>query len=182
MNRKAYTDGYTKNADGTFSKPGFKKAMTETLVEVLRPEIGKINQTAASMLADISGVKQFIVPVEPVGAPRMTQRDKWKKRPCVLRYFAFRDAVRKAVGPIASVPDRVDCIFYFAMPKSWSKKKQAKFVGLPHRVKPDRDNCDKAICDSLFEEDSAIHEGSQIKRWCWPGQERVVIKLTYQKP
>lgn len=139
------------------------------------------NNTAATMLDEISGVKTFVVNVEPMGAPRMTKRDKWKKRPVVLRYFAYRDAIRAAVGPVKEVPDRVDCEFYFPMPKSWSKKKMAQMNGKPHRSKPDRDNCDKAVCDALFAEDSSIHEGSQIKRWCYAGQERVVIKLTTYK-
>ncbi|HHE6457291.1 TPA: RusA family crossover junction endodeoxyribonuclease, partial [Proteus mirabilis] len=29
--------------------------------------------------------------IEPVPKPRMTQADKWKKRPPVLKYFAFKD-------------------------------------------------------------------------------------------
>ena len=36
----------------------------------------------------------FLIPVTPMGAPRQTQRDKWAKRPVVVRYHAFRDVVR----------------------------------------------------------------------------------------
>ena len=35
-----------------------------------------------------------------MGKPRMTQRDKWKKRPCVLRYHAFRDKMRHVIKSI----------------------------------------------------------------------------------
>lgn len=30
----------------------------------------------------------------PVPAPRMSQRDKWKKRPAVMKYWAWRDRIR----------------------------------------------------------------------------------------
>ena len=33
-------------------------------------------------------------PIIPLGKPRMTQRDKWAKRPAVLRYRAFKDECR----------------------------------------------------------------------------------------
>lgn len=33
-------------------------------------------------------------PIVPVPKPRMTQRDKWQKRPAVMRYRAFCDEVR----------------------------------------------------------------------------------------
>jgi len=36
----------------------------------------------------------MIYNINPVPKPRMTQSDKWKKRPPVLRYFAFKDECR----------------------------------------------------------------------------------------
>jgi len=39
---------------------------------------------------------KLIVHSNPVPAPRMTQRDKWKKRPVVLEYFAWRDRIFEA--------------------------------------------------------------------------------------
>lgn len=38
----------------------------------------------------------FEYPILPVPKPRMTQRDVWQKRPVVLRYRKFCDAVRNA--------------------------------------------------------------------------------------
>ncbi len=55
-------------------------------------------------------------PIDVVGKPRMTQRDKWKKRPCVLRYRAFADELRLKVGPIDRVPYCVSWSAYIAMP------------------------------------------------------------------
>ncbi len=47
---------------------------------------------------------KITVHIEPMGAPRMTQRDRWAKRPCVLRYHAFKDVLRaSAAGFIPNV-------------------------------------------------------------------------------
>ena len=44
-----------------------------------------------------------VYPITPVPKPRMTRRDRWAKRPCVLRYWAFKDEVRLRR---VSLPDR----------------------------------------------------------------------------
>jgi len=104
--------------------------------------------------------------IEPMGKPRMTQRDKWKKRPAVVRFHAFRDYVRLKTNSLdISDAYSVSWTAYFSMPKSWSNKKKEELKGQAHRQKPDRDNIDKAILDSLMKEDSGISEGKIIKRW-----------------
>lgn len=119
--------------------------------------------------------------IVPCPAPRMTQKDKWLKprRPCVARYFAYRDVLKSAIRNIPGVPDEVICHFWFPMPKSWSEKKKTSMDGKPHKQRPDRDNCDKSICDSLFEEDGAIWRGRQEKRWCYEGKERVMLTFVF---
>ena len=102
--------------------------------------------------------------LEPMGAPRMNRGDAWKKRPVVLRYRAFKDALRAAVGA-QSVPDALVCHFTFPMPPSWSNKKREFMRGKPHRQKPDRDNLEKAVMDALFQDDSGVWRGHQEKRW-----------------
>ncbi len=197
-------DGWVRQPDGSYSPP--KRAsvvVSGKEVQIFKPTAtvtplfktaskpdhsaglighkdGLLGQVINSPGSDGGLVSVFVVGVAPCPAPRMTRRDKWLKprRPAVQRYFDFRDALRATVGVVKEVPDRVDCEFYFAMPDSWSEKKKKAMDGKPHRAKPDRDNCDKAVCDALFAEDSAIHEGSQKKRWCRAGQERVEIKLT----
>ncbi len=104
--------------------------------------------------------------IEPMGKPRMTQRDKWAKRPCVERYFKFKDDLKHSVGSI--IPDDVYDVSwtaYFSMPKSWSRKKKDEMRGARHMQTPDRDNLDKAILDSLFKDDSRISDGHIRKRW-----------------
>lgn len=142
-------------------------------------------KTAASMLQamgpshTVKSMKEFIVNHCPMGAPRMTRRDKWKKRDCVERYHALRDAIRAVVGVVNDIPDRVDCIFFFPMPESWSEKKKFAMLGTAHRVRPDRDNCEKSILDALFLEDGGIHEGFTKKVWTFSGKERIVIRFYY---
>ena len=102
--------------------------------------------------------------VEPCSKPRMTQADKWKKRPSVVKFFAFRDAIKQSsVHNIAL--ESFDIEFYIQMPKSWSKKKKELHNGNPHKQRPDLDNYIKAWCDSIFEEDSVVWRFKASKRW-----------------
>jgi len=112
-------------------------------------------------------VIRFTVYGDPVGAPRMTQQDKWKQRPCVMRYRAWKDAARLAAGqlPDANSVMRLSWVAYFSPPPSWSAKKRHLAYGTLHRSRPDRDNVDKAVLDALFSEDSAIASGTIEKRW-----------------
>lgn len=100
--------------------------------------------------------------ITPMGKPRMTQRDKWKKRPCVVRYRAFKDACREAG---VSVGDVLDVVFVLPMPKSWSKKKKAEMVSQPHQQKPDLDNLEKALMDAVLAEDSNVWKIRSEKIW-----------------
>ena len=94
----------------------------------------------------------------------MTRADKWKKRQCVTKFFAFRDAIKlSSIHNIAL--ESFDIEFYIQMPKSWSKKKKAKMNGEPHQQRPDLDNYIKAWCDSVFEEDSVVWRFKASKRW-----------------
>ena len=102
--------------------------------------------------------------VPPCSKPRMTRADKWKKRPSVVKFFAFRDAIKQSsVHNIAL--ESFDIEFYIEMPKSWSKKKKSLHNGAPHKQRPDLDNYIKAWCDSVFEEDSVVWRFKATKRW-----------------
>jgi Holliday junction resolvase RusA-like endonuclease len=102
--------------------------------------------------------------VPPCSKPRMTRADKWKKRPSVVKFFAFRDAIKQSsVHNIAL--ESFDIEFYIEMPKSWSKKKKSLHNGTPHKQRPDLDNYIKAWCDSVFEEDSVVWRFKASKRW-----------------
>lgn len=116
-----------------------------------------------------------------MGKPRMTRRDVWKKRPVVLRYHEYCDRIRAAAPKQVNSADvyAVKITAYIAMPPSWSKREKAENFGMYHRSRPDWDNIGKAVCDALFEEDSAIGEGSTRKIWCHEGDQRTEIKLWF---
>jgi Holliday junction resolvase RusA-like endonuclease len=78
---------------------------------------------------------------------------------------------------MSKAPHEVNWTAYIAMPESWPKKKKTAMEGRPHRAKPDRDNIDKAILDSLWESDSCVSDGVIRKRWCWAGEERLEVEV-----
>jgi Holliday junction resolvase RusA-like endonuclease len=119
------------------------------------------------------------IDITPIGKPRMTQRDKWKKRPCVVKYRAFADELRAKVGPIEGKPSCVSWIAYIPMPKSWSKKKREAMHLQLHDQKPDRDNIDKAILDTLFEDDKSIAAGEIVKVWTDKPVGRIHLVIKY---
>lgn len=124
--------------------------------------------------------KQFTIPGEPIGKPRMTRADKWKKRPCVLAYRAWADVARLSAGalPAAEAIDEIECVAYFRPPPSWSQKKQAAVIGKPHCVKPDADNVLKSVCDALFKQDSALADLIVRKRYGW--ESRIDVTIDYR--
>lgn len=150
-------------------KPPFRKL---DRIPVEAPKI-----VSEAILAN--GTIEFTVHHKPMGAPRMTRRDKWLQRPCVMAYREFKDAINRDCPPIPH-PHRIlslSWIAFFVPPPSWSAKRRAAALGGLHRSKPDRDNIDKAILDALFAEDSAIALGTIEKRY---GIEACVkIKIVY---
>ena len=106
--------------------------------------------------------------INPVAAPRMTRRDRWMKRPCVMRYFAFRDELLKKSSGY-TLKDEISLIFGIPMPKSWSKKKKERMNLMPHQQKPDLDNLIKAFKDT-FGDDAHVHTyGIMRKVWAHEG-------------
>lgn len=112
----------------------------------------------------------------PVAKPRMTQADKWKQRPAVLRYWDFKDELRsQAMRQGFTLGEAFRVTFYLPMPQSWSKRKRAKMAGTKHQGRPDLDNLEKAVADSLApENDSYIWHKVSYKVWASEG--RIVIE------
>jgi len=118
------------------------------------------------------GYYTHIYDITPVPAPRMTRRDKWltgeKRRPCVQRYFDYRDELQRAE---VFFNNFCQVKFILPMPKSWSKKKKTHMDGKPHIVRPDIDNLLKALLDGIYGEDCHIYAiGGAIKVWGEKGQ------------
>lgn len=117
-------------------------------------------------------MKKITLNVEPMGAPRMTRADSWRKRPCVLKYRIRCDelraeAKRNNFDLHCVLPD---IVFYIPMPKSWTKKKKVLMLGKPHKQKPDLDNLLKFWIDGLqkstrlMQDDCEIHTISSVKK------------------
>lgn len=123
----------------------------------------------------------FIVPGTPVGKPRMTQRDKWKKRPCVLAYRDYCDRIRAATPAILGEVDcyALDVIAHIAVKPSWKLKLKKAKIGKPHRDKPDTDNIVKSVADAMFENDSGIWDERGRKYWCAPEDERTQVTVRF---
>jgi Holliday junction resolvase RusA-like endonuclease len=128
-------------------------------------------------MEELMSVQTITIPGVPMGKPRMTQRDKWHKRPETSRYWDWANAARLLAGQMPDPKDveRLDWVAYFEPPPSWSKKKREEAIGNLHRSKPDRDNIDKAVLDTLFKSDSAIAAGSIDKRWGVPARLEITI-------
>jgi len=108
--------------------------------------------------------------ITPVPAPRQNRSDRWRKRPIVLRYRAYSDALRQACLEADFVlGEAIYMEFYFPMPKSWSQKKKDKMVGEPHKQRPDTDNVVKGIQDSLLPEDCKVWHIEAKKFWSVEG-------------
>lgn len=117
--------------------------------------------------------------VIPMGAPRMTRRDRWKRRPIVLRYFAFRDALRAECAGHPIDPHEVSWVAYMQFPNSYTKARRERLRGQPHQTKPDRDNIDKAVLDTLFPDDSRVSDGHLRKVWDDGNGPRIEITMEY---
>ena len=126
----------------------------------------------------------FVIEENPVSWKRARQRGK--------QYFvddktrAWKDSVaqafREAVGPMfppLSGPVELALAFRLPMPSSWSKRRQAVFIGTPHAGKPDADNLAKAIMDAL--NGVAWHDDGQVARLgvakAWAPAGAVVVEI-----
>lgn len=108
--------------------------------------------------------------ITPVAKPRMTRRDVWSKRSCVLKYRAYCDELR--LNGVTLDENGFWIKFVLPMPKSWSKRKRAEMEGKPHTPKPDKDNLEKGISDALYQDDAHLWRGGCEKVW---GEEGAII-------
>lgn len=119
--------------------------------------------------------KQFIFHLMPIAKPRMSQRDKWAKRPPVMRYRAFaKELALQASRQGFSLENGLAYEFHLPMPKSWSQKKQLEKLGQLHDQKPDLDNLLKSIFDVLLRQDCLIGHVAQVKK-IWALKPKIII-------
>lgn len=127
----------------------------------------------------------FVIEGTPRGKPRMTQRDRWMKRPEVLAYRSWADTARARYlqalppGRAFAPPSSVTAVAYFGCPLAWSGRKRREMAGMPHRVKPDVDNIAKGLLDALFERDQEVHRLALKKLWDDGQGARLVVMLEF---
>ena len=110
-------------------------------------------------------------PITPVPAPRMTRSDKWADRPCVTKYFAFRNEFRYYCNILKyEMQDTLKVDFIIPMPESWSEKKKLEMDGKPHKQRPDVDNLSKSLMDSFNKDDGFVYDIHARKFWGRVGQ------------
>lgn len=115
------------------------------------------------------------IPITPVSKPRQTRSDKWKKRPCVVRYRAYADDLRRICKTKGyELGGELEVVFVLPMPKSWSDKRKKEMYGKPHQKRPDLDNIEKAFQDALAKEDSHVYRHNTMKIWGYEGE--IIIK------
>lgn len=123
----------------------------------------------------------YLFDVIPMGAPRMSQSDKWKTNPNhidpnkrqrknVAQYFAFKNVLLLQAKEMQfELGKCLDAVYLMPMPDSWSLKKKERMNGLPCEVKPDTDNITKGIKDTFRKNDSDIWWEKAEKRWAFLG-------------
>lgn len=105
--------------------------------------------------------------VDPVPKPRQTRSDKWKQRPCVVRYRDFADEVRAAGATLKNG----DSITFVIATNVRSRH------GKPHEQRPDLDNLLKAFMDAILKEDSGIHTLGPLRK-VWGESGCIIIERT----
>lgn len=145
--------------DVSYREDAKRRTAHSVNAEVAKTEIG-----AHSAIQEPSRASVYL-PITPVPKPRMTQRDKWDKRPCVLRYREYCDSVRQHWGDRTFPPTGAWIVFHMPMPKSWSKRRKDRMRGRIHQQRPDKDNLEKAWNDALHNEDSHIADSRITKLW-----------------
>tara|TARA_B100001094_G_C18131663_1_gene772612 strand:- start:818 stop:1303 length:486 start_codon:yes stop_codon:yes gene_type:complete len=114
--------------------------------------------------------------IKPVAKPRMTQRDKWKQRDVVKRYYKFKDELKLLCFVVRWIPkDELEVTFVLPMPDSWSERKKRRSDGQPHKSRPDLDNLVKAFKDALLVEDSNVHTYHKMKK-IWGRTGKIIVK------
>ena len=83
---------------------------------------------------------RFCVEGKPRGKPRMTRKDKWAQRDCVLRYWAWAQEIRATVyrsNPDIlkrTAPISVEVVAFFSIPKGGAGRLDGVFQRREVRV------------------------------------------------
>lgn len=98
----------------------------------------------------------------PLKRPRFGNHKCWDAQKQEKMNYRFILAEQHNLKPKFSGPLKLDVTFYFAIPKSISKKKKQQLLSTYHTIKPDIDNLIKFILDIgndiLYDDDCTFAE------------------------
>lgn len=115
--------------------------------------------------------------ITPSPYVRQTQSDKWKKRPAVLKYRAFRDEVAFKIKELPM--DFFHVVFLLPVPRSWSQARKMKMIGRPHQQTPDKDNLEKGLLDAIYREANDAFVWNTASTKLWSAQGAIIIADDY---
>ena len=115
--------------------------------------------------------------ITPSPYVRQSQSDKWKKRPVVLRYRAFRDEVALKIKDLPE--DFFHVVFVLPTPRTWSKARKLGMIGRPHLVKPDKDNLEKGLLDAIYRSRDDAHIWNTASTKLWGDRGAIIIADDY---
>lgn len=97
-----------------------------------------------------------------------------------LQAIVRGDMQKRGITPFpAETPLAMVIQAFYAMPKSWSKKKRSEYNGKPYTNKPDYDNAAKAITDALngvlYDDDRQIFYGFIVQRWAYTDKIEITV-------
>lgn len=106
------------------------------------------------------------VKCKPIAKPRLTRSDAWRKRKCVLQYYAYKDMLLKECEQQNFVlGDAFYVKFTIGFPPSYPKKKRELLLGKPHTIKSDLDNLLKGLMDAIKVNDQSVYYVIAYKVW-----------------
>jgi len=162
-----------------------QKQSMKAITEKSKVSGRKSTQTPSKAESVVKDTNGFIrLPIEPMGAVRLSSSDRWSKRPRAQKYFDWKNRFKTIISNSAALKSLISRIEYSGrihietvhpLPESWSKKKKEEHYGAPMRAKPDADNVLKAICDVIFKEDKQIHFAIISQRWCKENEQPTII-------
>lgn len=181
MSRRGWTAWVDQQAAAapTVARPAAARTTFQRASKPKRPSSRALQVYRSQELADIQALDAAVptvqeLVIQPVPKPRMTQADRWAKRPCVQRYRAYCDELRLRG---VRLPHAYRLEFVLPMPASWSEATKSAMDGQPHLVRPDTSNLIKAVEDALVPRDERLHDIQGSKVWGRAGTLRV-IKIT----
>lgn len=115
----------------------------------------------------------------PKGRPRHGRGRTYTPAKTVKAEAAIASRAREFFTEPMTGPVHVDIVCAFKPAASWSKKKTAEHLGMPHEQRPDHDNLSKLVCDALngiaYFDDSQVAKATVEK--VWASTERTIISV-----